>query len=89
MQLYYEGYEFVSKTLKIDWDRDYVPTYWLFFKIKNVNTEEEDEVRIENEDFEKYFDSDESKFIKKYIKHKKKEEKNERKRNALRSNRGL
>jgi hypothetical protein len=68
MQLYYGEYEFVSKTLKIDWDRDYVPTYYLFFKIKNKNTEEEEEVHIENEDFEKDFNNDDSKFIKDYIK---------------------
>ena len=73
MQLYYGEYEFVSKTLKIDIDRDYVPTYNLFFKIKNVNTEEEDEVYIKNEDFEKYFNSNESKSIKDYIKFIKKE----------------
>lgn len=89
MQLYYGEYEFVSKTLKIDIDRDYVPTYNLFFKIKNKNTEKEEEFYIENEYFEKYFNSDESKFIKEYIKYIKKEEKNERKLNTLRSNRGL
>jgi hypothetical protein len=73
MQLYYGEYEFVSKTLKIDTDRDYVPIYNLFFKILNVNTDKEEEVYIENEDFEKYFNSNESKFIKDYIKFIKKE----------------